>query len=137
MSNYEHERLNSRFSITMHRTQFLELSKSRTQGVNETTHLKYSRIGGFMHNYGHELLYSRIEARLIGFMRNNEHQLLNSMTQAQLIGFMQNYGHETLLILLFTSSNHSSNQWCISKNSWLNSKVFLNFTLNSLLNVNY
>ncbi|WMV58722.1 hypothetical protein MTR67_052107 [Solanum verrucosum] len=46
MPNYGRERLNSRFSITMHRTQYLESNKSRTQGVNDTNDLNNARLGG-------------------------------------------------------------------------------------------
>ena len=61
MPNYGREQLNSRFPINMHRTQYLELNNSKTQGVNDTTHLKNARLRGFMWNYGNELLNSRTQ----------------------------------------------------------------------------
>ncbi|WMV57991.1 hypothetical protein MTR67_051376 [Solanum verrucosum] len=54
MPNYERERLNSRFSITMHRTQY-----SKLKNFNDTTHFKNAQLRGFMQNYGHEQLNSR------------------------------------------------------------------------------
>ena len=45
--------------------------------------------------------------------------------------------YTNLIILLLTSSKLSLNQYFISKDWQLNSKTFLNSTLNSLLNVNY
>ena len=60
MPNYEREQLNSRFSITMHITQYLELNNSRTDGVNDNTH-KNARLRAFMQNYGHELINSRTQ----------------------------------------------------------------------------
>ena len=76
MPNYGHERINARFSITIDRTQYLELKNfndtthfknahsegsygimSRnysTQGLKDTSHLNTVRLIEFMRNYGHE-----------------------------------------------------------------------------------
>ncbi|WMV47445.1 hypothetical protein MTR67_040830 [Solanum verrucosum] len=82
MPNYGPERLNSRFSITIDRTQYSEL-----KNFNDTTHFKNARLRGFMRNYEHKLLNSRTQrtshlktARLIGFMRSYGYELLNSRT---------------------------------------------------------
>ena len=56
MTNYGRERLNARFSITIDRTQYLEL-----KNFNDTTHLKNAQLRGFMRNYEHELLNSRTQ----------------------------------------------------------------------------
>ena len=56
MPNYGHERLNARFSITIDRTQYLEL-----KNFNDTTHFKNAQLRGFMRNYEHELLNSRTQ----------------------------------------------------------------------------
>ncbi|WMV41025.1 hypothetical protein MTR67_034410 [Solanum verrucosum] len=53
MPNYGRERLNSRFSITVDRTQYFEL-----KNFNDTTHFMNAQLRGFMQNYEHELLNS-------------------------------------------------------------------------------
>ncbi|WMV41342.1 hypothetical protein MTR67_034727 [Solanum verrucosum] len=53
MPNYKRERLNSRFSITIHRIQYSRLNK-----LKDTSHLQTARLIEFMQNYGHELLNS-------------------------------------------------------------------------------
>uniref|UniRef100_M1DF59 Uncharacterized protein n=1 Tax=Solanum tuberosum TaxID=4113 RepID=M1DF59_SOLTU len=87
MPNYGRERLNSRFSITMHIIQYLELNNSRTQGVNDTTHLKNARLGEWGGDGG--------SCRIMGM--NYSTQGLNNtsyLKTARLIGFMRNYGHD-------------------------------------------
>ncbi|WMV25338.1 hypothetical protein MTR67_018723 [Solanum verrucosum] len=73
MPNYGRERLTSRFSITIHRTQYLELKnsiilliskmldsegscgimgmESSTQGLYHTTHFRNAQLIGFIRNY--------------------------------------------------------------------------------------
>ena len=53
MPNDGHEQLNARFSITIDRTQYLEL-----KNFNDTTNFKNTQLRGFMQNYEHELLNS-------------------------------------------------------------------------------
>ena len=56
MPDYERERLNARFSITIDKTQYLEIMK-----FNDTIHFKNAQLRGFMRNYEHELLNSRTQ----------------------------------------------------------------------------
>ncbi|WMV49717.1 hypothetical protein MTR67_043102 [Solanum verrucosum] len=58
MPNCGRERLNSRFSITITRTQYLRLN-SELKNFNGNTRFKNARLKGSMWNYGHELLNSR------------------------------------------------------------------------------
>ena len=66
MPNYGHERLNARFSITIDRTQYLEL-----KNFNDTTHFKNAQLRGFMRNYKHELLNSRTQRYFSKGLRNS------------------------------------------------------------------
>ena len=82
MPNYGREQLDACFSITIDRSQYLEL-----KNFNDTIHFKNAQLRGFMRNYEHELLNSRTQRhfssqalRLIGFMRNYGHEQFNSKT---------------------------------------------------------
>ncbi|WMV50640.1 hypothetical protein MTR67_044025 [Solanum verrucosum] len=86
MLNYGHERVNSRFSITIHRTQYSRLNSSKLKNFNGNTRFKNTQLRGFMRNYGHE------KTRLEGLNNNMELRYTN------------------LLILILTSSKCSSNR---------------------------
>ncbi|WMV23877.1 hypothetical protein MTR67_017262 [Solanum verrucosum] len=111
MPNYGRERLNSRFTITTHRTQY-----SKLKNFNDNTYLKNTRLRGFMRNYGHELLTQGLKdtshlktIRLIGFMRNYEHELLNSRT-SWLWSSCGIYGHERLDSGVYITTRNSCNR---------------------------
>ncbi|WMV20347.1 hypothetical protein MTR67_013732, partial [Solanum verrucosum] len=93
--NYVLERLNARFSITIDKTQYLEL-----KNFNNTTHFKNAQLRGFMRNYEHELLNSRTQVTFSKGLRNLTLKGLKledttSLKDAQLTKFTRNYGHET------------------------------------------
>uniref|UniRef100_M1DQ48 Uncharacterized protein n=1 Tax=Solanum tuberosum TaxID=4113 RepID=M1DQ48_SOLTU len=95
MPNDGHERLNARFSITIDRTQYLEL-----KNFNDTTHLKIFRLIVSMRNYGHEIFNSSTQRCFSRGIRNStlkglELEDTTSLKDAQLTKFMRNYGHET------------------------------------------
>uniref|UniRef100_M1DWG1 Uncharacterized protein n=1 Tax=Solanum tuberosum TaxID=4113 RepID=M1DWG1_SOLTU len=95
MPNYGCERLNARFSITIDRTQYLEL-----KNFNDNIHLKTVRLIVFMRDYGHEIFNSRTQRYFSKGIRNStlkglELEDTTSLKDAQLTNFMRNYGHET------------------------------------------
>ncbi|WMV08450.1 hypothetical protein MTR67_001835 [Solanum verrucosum] len=97
MLNYRRERLNSRVSITIYRTQYLKLNNSRTHGLYDTTHLMNARLIGFMRNYGHDRLNSRISTIVSKMIRNLilknlELENTTSLKETQFMEFMRNYG---------------------------------------------
>ncbi|WMV25720.1 hypothetical protein MTR67_019105 [Solanum verrucosum] len=101
MPNYKRERHNSRVSITIYRTQYSKLGNSRTQGLNDTTHLKNARLIGFMRNCGHDRLNSRtskyISKRVSNsILKNIELEDTPPLKNTSFIEFMRNYGHERL-----------------------------------------
>lgn len=82
MLNYGRERLDARFSITIDRSQYLEL-----KNFSNTNHFKNAQFRGFMRNYEHELLTQGLKytshlkiVPLIGFMRNYRHEQFSSRT---------------------------------------------------------
>ncbi|WMV40572.1 hypothetical protein MTR67_033957, partial [Solanum verrucosum] len=93
--NYGLERLNARFSITIDRTQYLEL-----KNFNDTTHFKTVRLIVFMRNYEHEIFNSRTQIYFSKRIRNStlqglELEYTTSLKDTQLTTFMRSYGHET------------------------------------------
>ncbi|WMV20059.1 hypothetical protein MTR67_013444 [Solanum verrucosum] len=113
-----------------------------------------------MRDYGHELLNSRTSWYNLKRVRNSilntqdlELEDITPLKDTQFMNFMQNSWelatrieglnnnmelmYTTLLILILAFTKLSSNRWLNSKDSQLNSKAFMNSTLNSLLNVNY
>ncbi|WMV41380.1 hypothetical protein MTR67_034765 [Solanum verrucosum] len=126
MPKYRRERLNSWFSITIHRTQYSEL-----KNFNDTTHLKKVQLIGFMWNYGHKYLNSRTSWVICNnLMEINTKDLeledTTSLKDAQFTMFVHilwtwttrheglhnnmELVHMTLLILILTSLKLSSNQ---------------------------
>lgn len=79
MLDYDHERLNAKFSITIDRTQYFE-----PNNFNDTMHFKNGQLGGFMQNYEQKLLNSRTQRHFSSqgfrFMRNCGQEQFNSRT---------------------------------------------------------
>ena len=134
------------------------------EGLKNTAHLKTVRLMGSMRKYGHEQLNLRtswvtcnsfiiIVINSNGLTQDLQLEDATTLKGTKLIKFIrklwswtnwikgQNNNKEimymTLLILILTYSKHNSKLWWISKNLQLNSKSFLNSSLNFLLNVNY
>ncbi|WMV18310.1 hypothetical protein MTR67_011695 [Solanum verrucosum] len=90
MPNYGRERLNSKVSITIYRTQYSKLNR-----LNDTTHLKNARLIGFMRNYGNDQLNSRtsiIFSKRIrnSILKNLELEDTTPLKNTQFMKFMRN-----------------------------------------------
>ncbi|WMV59260.1 hypothetical protein MTR67_052645, partial [Solanum verrucosum] len=99
--NYRREQLNSKVLITIYRIQYSELNNFRTQGLNDTTHLKNARLIGFMRNYGHERLNSRtfeynLKRVSDSILKNLELKDTTPLKDTQFMEFMWNFWHERL-----------------------------------------
>ncbi|WMV32247.1 hypothetical protein MTR67_025632 [Solanum verrucosum] len=98
MPNYGRERLNSRFSITIHRTQ-----KFQFEDFMILPHLKNAQLIGFMQNYGHELLNSGTSwvtcssSMILNIISKGlELEDTTPLKDAQIMKLIWNYGHERL-----------------------------------------
>ncbi|WMV24403.1 hypothetical protein MTR67_017788 [Solanum verrucosum] len=100
MPNDGHERLNSKFSITIQRIRYLELNNSELKNFNDTTHYKNAQLIRFMRNYGHELLNSRNQRYFSsqntqGYSKLLKLIQLRNIQDAQFVKFMRNLWERT------------------------------------------
>ncbi|WMV33161.1 hypothetical protein MTR67_026546 [Solanum verrucosum] len=101
MPNDGRERLNSRFSITMQRTRYLELNNSKLNNFNDTTNFKNAQLIRFMRDYGHEQLNSRTQdfsTHVVHELNTQDLELEYTIPLkcTQFMKFIQNVWHERL-----------------------------------------